>query len=149
MHGISFLPLSTTSGSICSGPSDTSSHLPTTYWVLSSREDFYVDDIISNNKIVIKAEALRVFCSYCKWTSFWQCSASPRTQPASSTTAAPVSSQLVSIPKTSLGKRCFPECAELFLSHAARPCLTDCKTLLATLFIVYNLPGGYVYKRTA
>lgn len=103
-------------------------------------------NIISNNnsKIVIKAEALREVCSYCKWTSFWQCSASPRTQPASSTTAAPVSSQLVSIPKTSLWKRCFPEWAELVLSHAARPCFTYRKTLLAMLFIVYNLPGAYV-----
>lgn len=145
MHGISFLPLSTITGSMCCGKSNTSSHLPTTYWVLQSRQDFYIDDLSNNNnKIVIKAEALREVYSYCKWTSFWQCSASPRTQPASSTTAAPVSSQLVSIPKTSLRKRCFPEWAELLLSHAARPCLTDCKRLLAILLIVHNLPAGYV-----
>lgn len=41
--------------------------------------------------------------AYSKWVCFWECRHSPKITPFSSSTAAPVSSQLVSIPKTSLG----------------------------------------------
>lgn len=46
--------------------------------------------------------------TYFKCTSVWECMASPHTRPVSSTTAAAVSSQLVSIPRTSLGGESTP-----------------------------------------
>lgn len=45
----------------------------------------------------------KMVATYFKCTSVWECMASPHTRPVSSTTAAAVSSQLVSIPRTSLG----------------------------------------------
>jgi len=42
--------------------------------------------------------------TYSRCVCFWECRDSPKIIPVSSSTAAPVSSQLVSIPKTNLGR---------------------------------------------
>lgn len=47
-------------------------------------------------------ESMQFKCLYFKCTSFCECKDSPRIVPVSSRTAAPVSSQLVSMPNTSL-----------------------------------------------
>lgn len=63
-------------------------------------------------------------------TSFCECRDSPSISPVSSTTAAPVSSQLVSIPRTSLDNGAFPE-------HQ-RVCL-NCSSLCTIFTCVGNM----------
>lgn len=94
----------------------------------------------------LREKALRAVRAYLRWTSFWLCSASPSTVPASSSTAAPVSSQLVSMPSTSLGGLTWRGGP---LSPAAMLCLTGCRKRRAVLPMGSSWARGDAWKGAA
>jgi len=125
MPSVSFLALSSISGRRCRG------------WVFTPTRVLRSRLLHGRRYNLTTTSPLRAARPYREWTSPWQCSASPSTPPASSTTAAPVSSQLVSMPSTSFRAGGLPW-----------PGLTHLTRLLVTPAMARGLPGGSGWKRT-